>query len=275
MIGLVQIGSQQMADRYTYFPLIGLFFAVAWLVPEFVPAGFLRERVLPIGVVASLALLSSITFSQVSYWHDSVGLIRHAMRCTPDNAVIHQFLGSAYLAEGFVADDGGDASPTATANGGSIRQGDDPQNDGRYEAAQAEFDKALALDPDNVRAHGNLGLIFYKRHQYAEARQHYVRALALDSEYLPVQQNLAGLCYVTGDYAGAIKHCEHVLSRQPESADSELLIAMSLRGQGRLDEAISRLRRVLELKSNDPVAERELRSALAMKSGAGRPQATP
>jgi len=85
---------------------------------------------------------------------------------------------------------------------------------------------------------------------------------------------MAALCYMTGDYSGAIQHSEQVLRQDPDSPDSEMLIAMSLRGQGRLDAAIVQLRRVLELKPNDPVAERELRSALAQKSGAG-PSPTP
>jgi tetratricopeptide (TPR) repeat protein len=274
MIGLVQIGSQQMADRYTYFPLIGLFLAVTWLVPEFVPAGLLRTRMLPAGVLAALGLLAAITFSQISYWQDSVSLIRHAVESTQDNAVIHQFLGSAYLSEGFVPEEATDASARSGSRGGSQQAQANAPNDAYLNAAQSEFNKALALDPENVRAYANLGLIDYKRHQYAEARQHYLRAIEIDPHYWPVQQNMAALCYMTGDYSGAIQHSEQVLRQDPDSPDSEMLIAMSLRGQGRLDAAIVQLRRVLELKPNDPVAERELRSALAQKSGAG-PSPTP
>ena len=71
-IGIVQIGIQQMADRYTYFPLIGIYLAVAWTGPLLVPAGLLRTRVLPVAATAILVLLAATTFSQVSYWHDSV-----------------------------------------------------------------------------------------------------------------------------------------------------------------------------------------------------------
>jgi Flp pilus assembly protein TadD len=273
MIGLVQVGSQQIADRYTYFPLIGLFLAVTWLVPEFIPAGVLRTRVLPAGVVAALVLLGATTFSQISYWHDSVSLIRHAIESTPDNAVIHQFLGSAYLSEGF-PEEATEASAKSGTRGGSQPAQANAPNDAHLSAAQSEFIKALALDPENVRAHANLGIIDYKQHQYAEARQHYLRAIEIDPDYWPVQQNMAALCYMTGDYSGAIQYSEQVLRQEPDSPDSEMLIAMSLRGQGRLDAAIARLRRVLELKPNDPVAERELQSALVLKSGAG-PSPTP
>ena len=79
MIGLVQIGSQQMGDRYTYFPLIGVFLAVTWLVAEFVPAGALRTRVLPAAAVASLLLLAATSYSQIGYWHDN----RHPLAAFP------------------------------------------------------------------------------------------------------------------------------------------------------------------------------------------------
>ena len=104
MIGLVQIGSQQMADRYTYFPLIGIFLAVTWLVPEVVPAGVLRARVLPGAALACLLLLAATTYGQIGYWHDSLTLLRHTQAVTAEGAAIHEFLGGAELAEGDPSD---------------------------------------------------------------------------------------------------------------------------------------------------------------------------
>ena len=103
-IGLVQIGIQQMADRYTYFPLIGIFLIIAWLGPELVPAGFLRTRVLPATAIASILLLAATTFSQISYWHDSVTLLRHSMECTPDSSHAHELLGEALISTGEVSE---------------------------------------------------------------------------------------------------------------------------------------------------------------------------
>ena len=98
MIGLVQIGSQQMADRYTYFPLIGIFLAVGWLVAELVPAGFARSRLLPAAALALLVVLGVTAFHQVGLWADNVVLLRHSKDCTRDHLLAHQFLGSAALA---------------------------------------------------------------------------------------------------------------------------------------------------------------------------------
>ena len=102
MIGIVQIGIQQMADRYTYFPLIGIYLAVAWAGPLLVAAGLLRTRVLPVAATAILVLLATTTFSQVSYWHDSVTLLRHSMDCTPESSHAHELLGDALMADGDV-----------------------------------------------------------------------------------------------------------------------------------------------------------------------------
>ncbi len=100
MIGFVQIGTQQMADRYTYFPLIGIFLAVTWLVADRTPAGVWRARVLP-GVAAILVIALGITsFHQIGYWRDTITLFRHALTLAPDHPNSHEHLGGAYLYAG-------------------------------------------------------------------------------------------------------------------------------------------------------------------------------
>jgi len=279
MIGLVQIGSQQMADRYTYFPLIGIFVGVTWLVPELVPAGLLRTRVLPVAALAGLALLAATTYSQISYWHDSVTLLRHAMDSTPDNPIVHQFLGSAYLEEGSAregAEELEKAIRLAPANVPlHIELGDALQQLGRLNEAAAEYRKALALDPKSAQAHSNLGLVFYKRREYEDAKQQYRQALEIDPDFLPAHVNLAALCFSVADYAGAIDHSERVLRLAPDATGSEMCIAMSLRAQGRLNEAIRRVQHVVDLKPDDPVAREELSRTLAMKNAARKEKALP
>ena len=79
MIGIVQVGGQQMADRYTYFALIGPFLAVVWLVAELVPAGTLAARVLPVATLIVLAALTATAYVQVGYWRDDLALWGHAL----------------------------------------------------------------------------------------------------------------------------------------------------------------------------------------------------
>src|ERR1051326_5027294 len=94
VIGIVQIGSQGMADRYTYLPLIGLFIAIVWLVPARLPFAIAG------GVV--IVLLTIEAYAQASYWHDSFALFGHAIDVTSGNEIAHTALGSALLDQGDV-----------------------------------------------------------------------------------------------------------------------------------------------------------------------------
>jgi tetratricopeptide (TPR) repeat protein len=100
VIGLVQVGSQAMADRYMYLPLVGLAIAVAWGVPALVPTGRARTPVLSSLAVVTLAALAGVASLQLRHWRDSRSLFEHAVRVTADNHVAHAYLGAALLDEG-------------------------------------------------------------------------------------------------------------------------------------------------------------------------------
>jgi protein O-mannosyl-transferase len=273
-IGLVQIGSQQMADRYTYFPLIGVFLAVTWLVPELVPAGVLRAKVLPAAALASVVLLAATTFSQISYWHDSVTLLRHSMECTPDNSVAHEFLGSAYISEGALSEGVEELekairlapayAPLHSDLGSALQQL------GRFDEAAAQYRESLALDERSPGVHTNLGLILFKRRQFDDAKAQYHRAIAIDPNFVPAHIDLAALCLETDDYAGAIEQSEQALLLNPGLMVSQVCIALALRGQGHLDEAIHRLQHLVEIAPDDPIPRGELARTLAMNQNASK-----
>ena len=219
-IGLVQIGIQQMADRYTYFPLIGIFIAFAWLVSNLVPAGVLRDRVLPATALAGLLLLAATTFSQVSYWHDSVTLLQHSMDCTPESSHAHELLGEAMLAEGMVGEGIGElqaaikmAAPYAPLHyelaGGFERLG-------RLDDALAEYRAALAIDEQLPEAQSRIGAILTARGALPEARRHLDRALKIDPRCATAHANLAQLLLKTGDNANAIDHARQALQLNPD-----------------------------------------------------------
>ena len=185
MIGLVQIGTQQMADRYTYFPLIGVFLGVVWLATELAPAGFLRQRVLPLAGLAWLGLLASIAFSQASYWHDSVTLLRHAQSCTPDNSVVHEFLGSALLGENSVDEAVTEYQAAIRLAGTYAPLHADLASAyellARNDEALAEYRAALSLDPRSSRRNG-IARILIDRGQFDEARPQLDHAFKLDAD---------------------------------------------------------------------------------------------
>jgi tetratricopeptide (TPR) repeat protein len=99
VIGLVQVGRQAMADRYTYIPSIGLFVAIVWGIAELIgERRIVSTTILAMAVAAAIALLAMGTWMQIGYWRDSVALYRHALAVTRDNYVAHVGLAKALTA---------------------------------------------------------------------------------------------------------------------------------------------------------------------------------
>ena len=99
VIGLIQVGSQAMADRYMYLPLIGLSIAIAWGVPEFRARPRLR-RASTAAAAAAIAALAAVTVTQLRYWRTSETLFAHALHVTENNAIANAYLGRAMLDQG-------------------------------------------------------------------------------------------------------------------------------------------------------------------------------
>jgi tetratricopeptide (TPR) repeat protein len=268
-IGLVQIGIQQMADRYTYFPLIGIFIAFTWLVSALVPQGLLRTRVLPATAVASLLLLAATTYGQISYWHDSVTLLRHSIDCTTDSSHAHELLGDALIADGLVSEGVDElqtaiklASPYAPLHyelaGGYERLG-------RLEDALKEYRAALAIDERLPEAHSRIGAILTDRREFPEAGRHLNRALEIDQCCATAHANLAQLLLKKGDNAGAIEHAQQALRLNPGLLVCYQYLGTALRAQGRLDEAIEQFQKLIALSPEDQSAREELARTLAIK----------
>jgi protein O-mannosyl-transferase len=266
MVGFVQIGTQQMADRYSYFPLIGVFLAAVWLMAELVPAGFLRQRALPLAGVAWLLLLASIAFSQVSYWHDSVTLLRHAQSCTPDNSTVHEFLGAALLGESLPDEAVNEFRAAIRLAGPYAPLHSDLASAfealGRKDEALEQYRMAAQLDPQSIVAENGISRLLTDRGQFDEARRHLQRALELDPSDALTYANLAFLAMRTGDYTKGLAQANRGLELDPHMLVCELRAAQALRGLGRFDEAIQRLRHLADMVPNDPLIRQELSQTL-------------
>jgi Flp pilus assembly protein TadD len=265
MIGLVQVGVQQMADRYTYFPLIGIFLAVAWVLPELAPHGLIRERVMPITAVAAIVLFSAISFNQVSYWHDGLTILRHTQSCTTDNAMIHNCLASALFREGNPAEAAVEfqaaiklSRPDASLHNGL---GASFQMTGQKDEALAQYRRAASIEPLSVEALIGMASILIERGQLDEARADLERARELDADNALIYSNLASLSVKAGDFTQALSYAAQGLERNPRLYACDFAAAQALRGLGRFDQAIGRLQRLSEVAPGDPIIERELKLA--------------
>jgi len=174
VIGLVQVGGQAMADRYTYIPFIGLFIIVAWGIFEVTASWRFRKAILALGTAGVLAACFWATWVQIGYWRNSETLFVHAIRVTGPNYMAYNHLGMHYANEGkydqavimyknalMVAP----AYPPAYNNLGIIYA-----NEGKFDQAIALFKKAIQLTPGNPSYHRNLALAYDKQGKHAEAR---------------------------------------------------------------------------------------------------------
>jgi cytochrome c-type biogenesis protein CcmH/NrfG len=160
VIGLVQVGSQAMADRYTYVPLVGIFVLVAWSLADLARTRALRVA-LGVGAAAALAGLAAATWVQSGHWRDQVSLFSHALAATGPNGRAHHLLSQGYIAEG------------------------------RWPEALVHALEAARLDPENPRTHKNLGFVLYRTGRIDEAIAALERAVALDPGYAEAHGNLA------------------------------------------------------------------------------------
>jgi Tfp pilus assembly protein PilF len=240
-VGFVQIGGQQMADRYMYFPSLGLYAAVAWLVPSSASLAGIRIRMSRMAAAGVVAVYACLAFLQVGYWRDSVTLFRHALAVTDDNAFARSALGSALLERGQYDEaivhllkaaelDPGDAQVHFLLGSGL-------QGALSLDEAVAEYRKSLAINDHDGAAHNNLGLILFRERRYEEARSELLHALAEDENDVRALVNLALLSDEVHDFAATMKYGQRALELEPNQEVCRCLLANALRAQGRFDEA--------------------------------------
>ena len=235
VIGLVQVGSQAMADRYTYLPLIGLFMIAAWGISEFSA----RRRIKKVWLTASagvlLSLLITTTWRQVGYWENSVALFSRALAVTTDNPVAHNNLGYTLSTQG------------------------------KFEKAITHYLEALRLYPDSAVAHYNLGNALGNLDKPSQAIYHYLEVLRLNPKHTGAHNNLGNVLAKQGKLNDAVKHYSAALKIDPENPKTYKNFGAVLVRLGRLGEAIPLFREALQIYPDYPDAHSDLGVALAVQ----------
>jgi tetratricopeptide (TPR) repeat protein len=228
VMGLIQIGAQAHADRYTYLPQIGLYVALTWLAAG-VGAGWPHRRLALGGVAcAVVAALGVAAFAQTTYWQDSESLWKHTLACTTDNVIAHNNLGSFEYQH--------------------------QQTD----AAVADFQQAVAIRPDFADARCNLGSALLQQGRVDEAIVEFQKAV----EIQPLNPNYSGdlgtALLQKGRLDEAISAFRSSLAIQPNSYDVHNNLGFALYRAGQMDEAIAQFLRTLELKPDCQPAQKSL-----------------
>ncbi len=197
VIGIIQVGNQARADRYTYLPQIGLYLLATWLAADLC-AGW-RHRRLFLGTLA-LAILGPLAFAahtQASHWQNSQSLWTRAVACTSDNAIAHTNLAEAFF------------------------------QSGRMDEAIEHAQKALQIDPRQAVAHSALGLAFLQKRRLDEAVTHLQNAL----EILPnaaAHSNLGVALMQAGRIDEALANYRKAVELNPEAIDALSNMAWAL-----------------------------------------------
>lgn len=256
VIGLVQVGHQAMADRYTYVPLIGLFVIVAWGVPELLARLQFRNAVLAAAGAAVMALLMACTWSQVGYWKDADTVFAHALEATSGNPTIHCLVARDLFDQGRTGEAFShyhEALATdphlALAHNdlGSIYA-----KQGKLDEAISEFEAALSSKPNMPQARNGLGFALLAQGKVDEAVPHLSRAVEIRPNYPDAQYNLGSALARQGDSEGAALHFTEALRLNPDMAEAHCSLASILMRQGNVEEAMSHLSEAVRIDPRRP-----------------------
>ena len=196
VIGIIQVGFQSMANRYTYVPLVGIFIIIAWGVPELLRTQ-IRRWCLPAAAVAFIMILSFSTWAQLPHWRNSETAFRHAIWVTEDNFIAHTGMGDVWLSRGDFQRARLNYRESLRIKPGYAEAHNNLaiilMKEGKWEEAAEGFREALKHKPDLVEAHNNLGAAMIYQEKFQEAAAHFTRALELKPGYAVAKENLAKL----------------------------------------------------------------------------------
>ncbi len=202
VIGVVQAGTQSMADRYTYVPLIGLFVVIAWGVNDLAARWSFRRFVLTISACGVLLAFTICTWLQVSYWRNSITLFEHAIEVTSNNNLAHYNLGNALVKQG------------------------------KLDEGIANYLEAMRIEPDHPdthNAHNSIGLALFRQDKLDEAIAHYSKAIRLKPDYVQAHNNLGVALIRQGKVDEAIRSFSRALQIRPDHDEASYNLGLALR----------------------------------------------
>ncbi len=233
VIGLIQVGNQSMADRYTYIPLIGIFLVAVWGAADL--AARLPHRRVWLTSAAVLVTFGCMAASwfQVRHWRNGVELFEHALRVTRDNATARNNLGYALEMEG------------------------------RPDEAALHYRQALRVDPQYSLAHSNLANVLVEKGRLDEAISHYQEAVRINPRFDFAYTRLGMALARQGRMDEAVAAYRRALRLAPENPNTHSRLGVALMEQGHVDEGAAHCRDAVRLNPGSPGLHNNLGLVLA------------
>ncbi len=198
VIGLIKVGVQSMADRYSYIPSIGLFIMAAWGVPDLTKGLRHRKGILALLACAVIIASTVLTWQQLRYWRDNISLYRHTLQVTTGNSWINYNLG------------------LALASAGDL------------DAAIQEYQKALLISPNNSNIHNNLGMALVRKGDTDEGIRELREALLLTPDNVEAHNNLGSAFAIKGDMDAAIQEFREAVVLNPNNTGAHYNLGKAL-----------------------------------------------
>ena len=279
VIGLVQVGLQARADRYTYIPIIGISIMLAWGITgvaesllRFDRSRDQRERSLPgtIACMLALAAWSAVTWLQIGYWRDSISLFQHAIAVTDRNYVAYNNLGAAQWDDGRSADAIPNFQaalqikpryPDALSNLGQALL-----NQGHALEALPYLSEAVQLEPRRMDAHFNLGRVYGMLGRTGDAIAQFTEVIREKPDDAEAHFNLGTAFASRQSWNEAIDQFRAAVRVQPDYVDAHFNLGAALASTGKFDEAIVEFSGVLRLRPGFTEARQALEQCQELRS---------
>jgi len=238
VIGILQVGNQAHADRYTYLPQIGLYLALAWGAGDLCVNWRHRRLIFGAFVVAILTALTFAARTQTSYWKESESLWSYTLTRTSNNAMAELNLGEALYKKG------------------------------RVDEAIAHLTKAVEIQPGNATIHGSLGVALLTKGRRDEAFAHLRESLQLNPDQAPIHSSLGVALLELGQPEESAAHLRKALEIDPNDGDAHYNLGNTLLQMGQASEAVIEYERAVRINPKDTQALNNLAWVLATWPGA-------
>jgi tetratricopeptide (TPR) repeat protein len=237
VIGLLQVGVQRMADRYTYLPLVGLFVILSWGTAQLIGNWRYKKIALSVASAVLCFLLVTSARAQVSYWKNSFTLFEHTLEVTADNYVIHTNLGFELALHG------------------------------RTDEAIIHYRAALRINPEFELAHINLGSALFSQGKIEKSLAYYQTTLNQRPRFAGVHHNFGILLLRVGRIDEAVVHFQEALRIKPDYAEAHNSLGAAQVSQGKIIEAMANFRQAIRIKPDLMEAKLNLKNVSAAQKG--------
>jgi tetratricopeptide (TPR) repeat protein len=251
VIGLVQVGAQAHADRYTYLPQIGIYVMLSWGVNDLTASWRKQKSILSVSAALVIGALLFLSWRQVDYWSSSVQLWRHTLAVTQNNDVAERGLGTALLAIGQVDDaiahdraalriSPGDANGLTNLANALLRKGELPE-------AITTFREATRARPNDGELHRNLGKALFQNGEIDQSIAEFREALRIHPDDSDAAYSLGNALQQKGENAAAIPYFREAIQLRPNDVAAHYNLGIALQRDGQFDAAIAEFHKTLQL----------------------------